>query len=56
LRFEAFNVFNVQNYDVPSSLTINTNATQIASGVGRVTNLASGTAPRQLQFGLRFSF
>jgi hypothetical protein len=56
LRFEAFNVFNVQNYDVPSSLTINTNATQIATGVGRVTNLASGTAPRQLQFGLRFSF
>jgi hypothetical protein len=56
LRFEAFNVFNVQNYDVPSSLTINTNATQIAPNVGRVTNLASGTAPRQLQFGLRFSF
>jgi Carboxypeptidase regulatory-like domain/TonB dependent receptor len=56
LRFEAFNVFNIQNYDVPSSLTINTNATQIASGIGRITNLASGTAPRQLQFGLRFSF
>ncbi len=56
LRFEAFNVFNVQNYDAPTNLTINTNATQIAPNVGRVTNLASGTAPRQLQFGLRFSF
>ena len=56
LRFEAFNVFNIQNYDVPSSLTINTNATQIASGAGRVTALAQGTTPRQLQFGVRFSF
>jgi len=56
LRFEAFNVFNVQNYDVPSSLTINTNATQIAANVGRITALAQGTTPRQLQFGLRFVF
>ena len=50
LRFEAFNVFNVQNYDVPSALTIN------ASNPGRVTGLAQGTTPRQLQFGLRFTF
>ncbi|MCI0391371.1 MAG: TonB-dependent receptor [Acidobacteria bacterium] len=56
LRFEAFNVFNVQNYDVPSALTINTNATQIAANVGRITALAQGTTPRQLQFGLRFTF
>jgi hypothetical protein len=56
LRFEAFNVFNIQNYDVPSSLTINTNATSIASGAGRVTSLAQGTTPRQLQFGIRFNF
>jgi hypothetical protein len=56
LRFEAFNVLNIQNYDVPSALTINTNATQIASGVGRITALASGTTPRQMQFGLRLSF
>jgi hypothetical protein len=55
-RFEAFNVFNVQNWDVPSSLTINANATQIAANVGRITGLAQGTTPRQLQFGLRFSF
>ncbi len=56
LRFEAFNIFNVQNYDVPSSLTVNTNATQIAANVGRITSLAQGTTPRQLQFGLRFTF
>ncbi len=56
LRFEAFNVFNIQNYDVPSVLTVNANATQIAANVGRVTALAQGTTPRQLQFGLRFVF
>ncbi|HKQ80500.1 MAG TPA: TonB-dependent receptor [Blastocatellia bacterium] len=56
LRFEAFNVFNIQNYDVPSALTINTNATQIAAGVGRITTLAAGTTPRQMQFGLRLAF
>lgn len=56
LRGEAFNVFNIQNWDVPSSLTINTNATSIAVGAGRVTALAQGTTPRQLQFGVRFVF
>ena len=56
LRFEAFNVFNIQNYDVPSSLTINANATQIAANAGRVNGLAQGTTPRQMQFGLRFVF
>ncbi|HKC66446.1 MAG TPA: TonB-dependent receptor [Pyrinomonadaceae bacterium] len=55
-RAEAFNVFNIQNWDVPSSLTINTNATTIATGVGRITSLAQGTTPRQLQFGLRLIF
>jgi hypothetical protein len=56
LRFEAFNVFNIQNFDVPSNVVINSNATQIAPNVGRVTGLAQGVTPRQLQFGLRFSF
>jgi hypothetical protein len=56
LRFEAFNVFNIQNYDVPATLTINSNATQIAAGAGRVNGLAQGTTPRQMQFGLRFVF
>ena len=56
LRFEAFNAFNIQNYDVPSSLTVNSNATSIAANVGRVTALAQGTTPWQMQFGLRFVF
>jgi hypothetical protein len=56
LRFEAFNVFNIQNYDVPSVLTVNSNATQTAPGVGRITSLATGTTPRQMQFGLRLAF
>jgi hypothetical protein len=56
LRFEGFNVFNIQNYDAPSAVTINANASTIATGAGRVTSLAQGTTPRQLQFGLRFQF
>jgi hypothetical protein len=55
LRFEAFNVFNIQNYAEPSALTIN-NQTQITTGVGRITGLAAGTTPRQMQFGLRLAF
>lgn len=55
-RVEAFNVFNIQNWDVPSSLTVNSNATAIAAGVGKITSLAQGTTPRQIQFGLRFVF
>ena len=50
LRFESFNTFNVQNWDVPSGLTIG------AANAGQVTALASGTTPRQLQFGMRFQF
>jgi len=55
LRFEAFNVFNILNYAEPSALTIN-NQTQITTGVGRITTLAPGTTPRQMQFGLRLTF
>lgn len=50
LRCEAFNLLNVQNWDVPSGTTIgNANAEQI-------TSLASGTTPRQMQFGFRLQF
>jgi hypothetical protein len=49
-RVEAFNVFNIQNWEVPSALTIN------GANPGRITALAQGTTPRQIQFGLRFVF
>jgi hypothetical protein len=56
-RFEAFNVFNIQNWDVPAAgnLTLNS-ANSIVANVGRISGLAQGTNPRQLQFGLRFLF
>jgi hypothetical protein len=57
-RIETFNVFNIQNWDTPANanLTVNTNATTIATNVGRISNLAAGTNPRQIQFGLRLMF
>jgi hypothetical protein len=56
LRGEAFNVFNIQNLDAPSAVTINSSGSSIAAGAGRITALAQGTTPRQLQFGIRFVF
>ena len=61
LRAEAFNVFNIQNWNVPNptgnnNIVINSNATQILATSARITDLAPGTTPRQLQFGLRFLF
>jgi hypothetical protein len=56
LRGEAFNVFNIQNLDAPSAVTVNSSGSSIAAGTGRITTLAQGTTPRQLQFGIRFVF
>jgi Carboxypeptidase regulatory-like domain/TonB dependent receptor len=56
LRAEAFNVFNIQNLDAPSAVTLNSSGSSIAAGAGRITALAQGTTPRQLQFGIRFVF
>jgi hypothetical protein len=58
LRMEAFNVFNIQNWDTPANgnLTLNTNATTLAASVGKIGNLAQGTTPRQIQFGIKLSF
>lgn len=48
MRFEAFNLFNIQNYGVPNVTTIgNTGAGRISSIVGN---------PRQLQIGARIVF
>jgi hypothetical protein len=58
LRGEAFNITNRQNWDTPANgnLTLNTNATTLAAGVGKISNLAQGTTPRQIQFGARIIF
>jgi len=67
LRMEMFNVFNIQSWGVPSNVTINSGTATlpapdnraygvIASGVGRITNLAQSKTPRQIQFGVRFTF
>lgn len=58
LRVEAFNVFNIQNWSEPANgnLTLNTNATTIATSVGKISGLAQGTTPRQIQFGIRLVY
>lgn len=58
LRVETFNVFNIQNWDTPvaANLILNSNATTLATNVGRISTLAAGTNPRQIQFGIRLNF
>ena len=57
-RAEVFNVFNIISWNTPenANLTVNSSATAIASGVGRITTLAQGTTPRQIQFGIRLTY
>jgi hypothetical protein len=57
-RMETFNVFNIQNWDTPANanLTINSSGSTIAAGVGKISNLAQGTTPRQIQFGVRLTY
>jgi hypothetical protein len=66
LRMEAFNIFNIQNWDTPANgnLTLNSSVatgnlpagSAIAASVGKISNLAQGTTPRQIQFGIRLTF
>jgi hypothetical protein len=58
LKMEAFNVFNIQNWDTPANgnLTLNSSGSTIAASVGKISNLAQGTTPRQIQFGIRLTF
>src|SRR3984893_718778 len=48
-RVETFNVFNILNWDTPANanLTVNSSATAIAASVGKISNLAQGSTPRQ---------
>jgi len=57
-RVEVFNLFNIQNWDTPANanLTVNSSATAIAAGVGKISNLAQGTTPRQIQFGIKLNY
>ena len=62
LRFEAFNVFNIQNWSGPSNVTINSGTVTVggvsmpavSKTAGQVTSIQG--SPRQLQFGIRFNF
>jgi hypothetical protein len=56
LQFQFFNIFNVQNWEAPSQVTINSSGTTINGKAGQITSLAQGTTPREMQFGLRFVF
>jgi len=49
LRFESFNTFNIMNLGAPG-ITLGTPT------FGRISSLATGTRPRVLQFGVKFSF
>ncbi len=53
LRFEAFNVLNIQNYAAPSSTSVGTGGVNNTS-VGQITGIVGN--PRQMQFGARFTF
>ena len=56
LQFQAFNIFNIQNWEAPSQVTINSSGTTVNPKAGQITGLAQGTTPREMQFGLRFVF
>jgi hypothetical protein len=57
LRAEAFNVFNRQNWDTPANGNLTLNAgNSITTSVGKISNLAQGTTPRQIQFGIRLVY
>ncbi len=57
-RVEAFNVFNIQNWSEPAgaNLTLNQSGNTLNASVGKISNLAQGTNPRQIQFGIRLVY
>jgi hypothetical protein len=54
LRFESFNVFNIQNWDTPTTQNSDSGLTFGNKAFGQINTLAHD--PRQMQFGLRFTF
>jgi hypothetical protein len=57
-RAEFFNVFNHANYALPNSMLFSSAdpATGRNGNAGQITSLASGSTPRQIQFGLKLNF
>ena len=53
-RSEFFNVINHPNFDVPSSTTVFLTGGVLNSGAGTITRTV--TKPRNIQFGLKFTF
>jgi hypothetical protein len=56
LHFQFFNIFNVQNWETPATVQVNSSGTTINPKAGQITALAAGTTPREMQFGLHFRF
>ena len=56
LHFQFFNLFNVQNWETPATVQVNSSGTTINPKAGQITALAAGTTPREMQFGLHFRF
>jgi len=54
IRFESFNVFNIQNWDTPSTQSSDSGLTLGNAAFGQINSLAHD--PRELQFGVRFVF
>ncbi|MBV9435398.1 MAG: TonB-dependent receptor, partial [Acidobacteria bacterium] len=56
LNFQFFNIFNVQNWDTPNIVQVNSSGSTINPKAGLINSLAAGTTPREMQFGLHFYF
>lgn len=54
LQFQSFNIFNIQNWDTPTTQNIDAGLTVANSAFGQIRTLAHD--PRQMQLGLRFVF
>ena len=54
-RAEFFNIFNHENFDLPSNNIFSASGV-INATAGRITGTNPGSTPRQIQFGLKLTF
>jgi hypothetical protein len=54
-RAECFNIFNHENFAFPNSNVFSASGA-INGSAGRITSSSPGSTPRQIQFGLKFTF